>query len=223
LAEPNTWLVQRVITTIGLKRTQEFLEKTLAIEAEGGMMVSSGQRKRTPGGVFFYLVRKAVSADEKKAIFPKNKRAKAKKKEDPALEPPSWQECKAYITKLLERPKGEARNVKLTLVGRPKQVAKTKTCMVAVMEGREFPQHMPKGLPKPPDVKMSFAVFIDNKHWSRVAESLRQNADDELIIEGYPVFDPQKGVTAVLAQSATTKLLQRAKRQTQNQSEKDTS
>jgi len=48
-----------------------------------------------------------------------------------------------------------------------------------------------------------------------VADSLKKNQDDELMVEGYPVFDPAKNVTAVLAQGVTTKLLQRPKRAAQ--------
>ena len=108
--------------------------------------------------------------------------------------------------------------MKLTLIGRPKQVAKAKSCMVAVLEGREPPQHLPKGLPRPPQVKQNFAVFIAEKHWQKVAESLQADPDDELIIEGRPVFDAKRQVTAVLAQGVTTKMMQRAKRKPKEES-----
>jgi hypothetical protein len=41
----------------------------------------------------------------------------------------------------------------------------------------------------------------------------KENAEDKLIVEGYPVLDKGKGVVTVLAQNATTVSLQRAKKQ----------
>ena len=36
----------------------------LAVEAKGGMLVPDGSRKRTLGGIFFYLVRTQLADDE---------------------------------------------------------------------------------------------------------------------------------------------------------------
>lgn len=202
LSEDNVEQLTTAVNIIGLERARSCLQKAIEIEENGGMMIISGKRRRTPGGVFFYMVRTGASKDEQKIIFPNLFQEKA--------QPPRWKECKVYIAKLLKQPqKGTVSKVKLTLIGRPKQVAKAKTCMVAVMEGRPIPASMPKGLPAPPKASSSFAVFIATKQWNRVAESLKQNKEDELIIEGYPIFDPAKQVTAVLAQGVTTKFIQR--------------
>lgn len=210
LNEPNVGLINKVIKVIGMQRTQEFYEKTLEIEQNGGMKVSQGDRRRTPGGVFFYLVRHGVEPEEKKSIFP---RTPSKKKSKKAPPPPTWAESQAYIKKLMQQPQGKVSKVKLTLIGRPRRVATTKTCMVCVMEGKPIPDNMPKGLPTPPKQPISYAVFIASKQWKRVAESLKEHMDDELIIEGFPFFDPSKGVTAVLAQGVTTKRLQQERRE----------
>lgn len=203
LSEENVAQLKTAIEIIGLERARTCLSKAIEIEENGGMMIISGKRRRTPGGVFFYMVRTDASKDERRIIFPDLFQEKAK--------PPSWRECNLYIAKLLKQTqKGTVTKVKLTLIGRPKQVAKAKTCMVAVMEGRPVPESMPKGLPKPPNAGSSFAVFIATKQWNRVADSLKENKKDELIIEGYPIFDPAKQVTAVLAQGVTTKFIQRA-------------
>jgi len=224
LNEKNTWQIRKVVNVIGADRAREFFQQTLDIEAEGGMLVVSGKRRRTAGGVFFYLVRKNVSTEERKAIFPRTGRkkksggkAQSQSETQPQVQPPTWGECQAYVRKLLAHPRGEVSTMKFTLIGRPKQVAKAKTCMVCVMEGKSAPQSMPKGLPTPPSTPMNFAVFIADKQWKKIADSLKENKDDELIVEGYPVFDPAKNVTAVLAQSVTTKLLQRKKREVQTE------
>lgn len=202
LAEENVEQLTTAVNIIGLDRAKTCLKKTIDIEENGGMMIISGKRRRTPGGVFFYMVRTDASQDEQKIIFPNLFQEKVR--------PPSWKECNIYISKLLKQPqKGTVSKMKMTLIGRPKQVAKAKTCMVAVMEGRPIPASMPKGLPSPPKSTSSFAVFIATKQWNRVADSLKANKEDELIIEGYPIFDPVKQVTAVLAQGVTTKFIQR--------------
>lgn len=202
LNEDNTEQLTKAIEIIGLERAKNCLLKAVEIEKNGGMMIISGKRRRTPGGVFFYMVRTDATKDERRIIFPNLFTEKA--------QPPSWKECNIYIAKLLQQPqKGTVSKVKLTLIGRPKQVAKAKTCMVAIMEGRPAPESMPKGLPSPPNAGSSFAVFIATKQWNRVADTLKENKNDELIIEGYPIFDPAKQVTAVLAQGVTTKVIQR--------------
>ena len=99
--------------------------------------------------------------------------------------------------------------MKLTLIGRPKQVAKAETCVVAVMEGGNPPTNLPKGLPPTPKAKHSYAIFISNKQWNRVSPTLQHYKEDELIIEGYPVFDPKRKATIVLAQSVLSKEMQR--------------
>src|SRR5690606_10865036 len=69
LHEPVVWLVQRVIDVIGQPRASELFERTLHVESEGGMNTIAEDRKRTPGGVFFQLVKETSTADERKAIF----------------------------------------------------------------------------------------------------------------------------------------------------------
>lgn len=58
------------------------LADALALEASGGLMVLDGTRRRTQGGVFFYLARGRMSYDSQGAIFP---RRRDKKKRDAEL------------------------------------------------------------------------------------------------------------------------------------------
>jgi hypothetical protein len=96
-------------------------------------------------------------------------------------------------------------------------VGRAQNCIVCIMEDRGAPSSMPKGLPTPPEnAKQSVAVFIGEKHWRKVEPSLKEHAEDELIIEGWPYFDPTKQMTVVLAQGVTTKLIQRGQREKQS-------
>ena len=61
LGEPNVALIQRIVARIGPDAALAFLAEALATEAAGGLLTSEGTRRRTPGGVFFYLVRGRIA------------------------------------------------------------------------------------------------------------------------------------------------------------------
>ena len=65
----------------------------------------------------------------------------------------------------------------------------------------------------PANSAMTWAVFVATKQWEKVKASIEANADDELIIEGYPMADPKRGVGVVLATNCSSKLMQRAERE----------
>jgi hypothetical protein len=69
LQEPNTALLARVLRRLGVERCQALLSDTLRLESQGGLLVRSGTRRRTPGGVFFSLVRERCSVKERYFIF----------------------------------------------------------------------------------------------------------------------------------------------------------
>jgi hypothetical protein len=217
LQESNLEQLRKVVEVIGVERASEFFQKTLEAEANGGLMVRKGDRRRTPGGVFFYLVRTGVAPAERKQIFPNFNAAGEPRgsgqPQPPPPEPLNWQEARAIAVKLLTMQKGET-TVKVTLIGRPKQVGKQKGAIFCIMEGRGAPSSLPKGLPAPPpETKQNVVVFIAEKQWGKVEGALKESKEDALIVEGWPYFDPARQMTVVLAQSATTKNLQRAKRQ----------
>jgi hypothetical protein len=121
-----------------------------------------------------------------------------------------WEQARSIALKLLSAPKGEA-TVKLTLIGRPKQLGKVQTYIVCLIEARSAPA-LPKGLPIPPaDSQQTIAACLTEKQWHKVEATLKTNPTDELIIDGWPYFDPQKRLTVLLAQSVTTKVTQRNK------------
>src|SRR5439155_8637674 len=55
-AEPLRQL-RTVVKHLGTEQALAFLKEALAIEERGGLLVADGSRRRTKGGVFFYLVR----------------------------------------------------------------------------------------------------------------------------------------------------------------------
>jgi len=72
----------RAVDRLGPERARAVLGQALTVEAQGGLTLPDGHR-RTPGGVFFYLVRTsdAISREDKDDIFPpqfgRNGRTKA--------------------------------------------------------------------------------------------------------------------------------------------------
>jgi len=208
LNEPQVVLINQVVKILGEERARAFLQQTLEVEAKDGLMTANGDRRRTPGGVFLYLVRKGVSQSERKAIFqpmPRRKQSRSpgpqKKRSKPPAERLSWSDALKYVNALHNHEKGMIRTVEVKLIGRPAKVAKAKTCMVAMMERKAAPKSLPKGIPVPPEQTQTFTVFISNKQWGQVSEPLKSNTNAELLVKGHPVFNPEKATTILLAQS----------------------
>ena len=56
--------LKRAVRILGPAQVQALLDRTLDIERSGGLLLPDGSRRRTPGGVFFYLVRTTVAPKE---------------------------------------------------------------------------------------------------------------------------------------------------------------
>jgi phosphorylated adapter RNA export protein len=71
LEEEKSDLIVRVVSVIGKEQTQKLYENTQRIERNGGMMILNKTRRRTPGGVFLFLLKTSNCIDEKmkKEIF----------------------------------------------------------------------------------------------------------------------------------------------------------
>lgn len=219
LSESNMGLIRAIVETIGIERAQSLLGKALAVEAAGGMMTKDNSRRRSPGGVFFALAREAVTEAQRQELWPMAQRRRRAGRKRVAVKPFPWEDA-LKLAKALPKAEnaGKVTTVKLTLIGRPRKLAQAQSCMACVLEGRSVPKDMPKGLPMPAgEIKQTYVVFIAEGAWKRVASSLKQHVDDELIVEGWPYVDAQRGVIVVLAQGVTTKAIQRAKRQAQQE------
>jgi hypothetical protein len=68
--------ISGVVRVLGEELSLKLLEETRQIEAKGGMMLPDNSRKRSIGGVFFFLARQKLSHDDKLAIFRAPKPAK---------------------------------------------------------------------------------------------------------------------------------------------------
>ncbi|RZB39498.1 RNA GG bind domain containing protein [Asbolus verrucosus] len=71
LYEEKEELILRVIDALGVDKTFLLFKETKRIEEEGGMLVMNQTRRRTPGGVFLFLVRHDydITPEQKDKIF----------------------------------------------------------------------------------------------------------------------------------------------------------
>jgi len=61
----------RVVEVLGKELPIQLFKETQKIEHDGGMMVINGKRRRTPGGVFLFLLKhnESITPDNRKEIF----------------------------------------------------------------------------------------------------------------------------------------------------------
>jgi len=217
LQESNVDLLRQVLVVLGPDHTAQLLAQTLEVEAQGGMLIRNGSRRRTPGGVFFHLVRQQVTRSQRDYLFPRAA-PQPPQGQAPGQAPPqalTWDAVPPIIETLATQPAGEARTMKVTLIGRPGKVEVRQTCVVFRMQGKP-PGSFPRGLlPVPADPPMTWTVMVALRQWNRVKDSLAANQDDQLIIEGYPLMQGSEHV--LLAQSCVSLLQQRAQKQAQQQ------
>jgi hypothetical protein len=124
-----------------------------------------------------------------------------------------WDEAAPIIAELTANI-GNATSVKVTIIiGRPNQVVERQGVVVVALRSTKTPT-LPKGLPPLPATPTTYMIFIQQKQWNKVQAAM-QNADDALIVEGYPVHEPRFAGITVYATQVTTKVLQAAKRRVQ--------
>jgi hypothetical protein len=215
--------IERIINHLGVDTANELLEKALDIEAEGGMLTTDGQRRRTPGGVYFHLVREITPAELHRIIWAPTPghpaRPRPQKDQQSQPKPPprprpagfAWHERGAILAEALRKP-GET-SVKISLVGLPGKMVERGDVIMAPMVCPQAPA-TPRELPHAPNELTMYVVYMTRRQWDRVEQAL-DDPEDRLMVEGYPFTDRKLGVVAVLAQQVTTSRMLRAKRDAQ--------
>lgn len=215
LQEPNRRLLTQVLRHVGQDRATAILAEALACEASSGMLTRDGTRRRTPGGTFFQLVKDQLTGKVRWKLFaPKIKRRAPRtpqKRQAPAV---PWTEVEPAVQALATHRPGEARVVKLTLIGRPGKVEKRGQAVVFRIQGKR-PDNFPRGLPEGPTQPLTWTVVVVQRQWNRVEAHLAADNEDQLIIEGYPAMQGKEHV--LLAQSCTSVALQRAQKAAQRE------
>ena len=221
---PPIRLITRIVDRLGPARARALLGQALTVEAQGGLTLPDGTR-RTPGGVFFFLVRTSdeINREDKAYIFPRQGgrlvQAGGAGASAPSPSPPpppaTWTDDDyRAINQHLHDEIGRALTVKITVIGRPSTVLDRGQTIVLSLRQDTAPA-LPKGLPDP-TTGTRYALLIAAKQWAKIAAALDADPEDALIAEGYPSLDPRfpQGIT-VHATSVTTKRAQAAKRAAQ--------
>lgn len=201
--------IERTVKVLGEEKVLATLEETLNIEAEGGMLTDDGARRRSPGGIFFKLIKNQITAKERGRIFGPRVSITT---QTLSL---TREESQQLSNEALKSEKGELSKVKITLIGRPGRIIEKNSVIITSMQGSK-PPNLPAGMPKLPGDPTVYIVYIALKQWNKVKDSITQNPDDKLIIEGYPAFDKrigQTGTMTIYAQNVNSKLMQQAKRE----------
>ncbi len=212
-----------IVRHFGAEAALALLAEAEAIEAQGGMTITKGGRRRTPGGVFFYLAKERMTPEERERLLPsryariKQYKAMLREQEEKANLPVFvWEARQAAIEPLLAE-QGEVSSVRITMVGRPGKVEPFREMVVMAMSHTgKFPT-FPRGVPTPPGTPTVYTVYMSSLHWHEVRRNIENDPEDALIIEGLCAYDDEVGAMAVYAMSVTTKKLEAAKRQAQKQ------
>jgi len=210
--------IGRAVRVIGEERTRAFVAQALTVEAAGGMMLKSGSRRHTPGGLFFRLMRDDLMADAEgrqaayRIFRTHGKRQGSSKAPRASREVPpfDWATFRAAATEAMSEP-GEATTVKLTVIGRPGKIVERGDVVLVAMRSEKAPS-LPKGVPDPPALPTDYILLVGRKQWSKVAAALTADPADKIIVEGYPTIAPDIDGITVHATSATTTGIQAAKR-----------
>lgn len=186
--------IELLIEHMGREFVAEKLAETEKIESEGGMQTESGKRRRTKGGVFFYLAKGDMKWKVRDMIFPNF----GQKQKGRVLE---WHEREESIKPLLDEEKtGTAHQVEITIIGRPGEVSIYEENTVMMTLHHEYRLTLlPRGVPQPMQRETTlYTVYMDNDHWQKVSEALSEDEEALLTVTGPCLYDPATQSIAVL-------------------------
>ncbi len=201
-----------IIEKCGLAFVVKILAETDAIEKAGGLYTQDKKRRRTKGGVFFFLAKGQMEEALRAQIFPN-----FGKHSDGSIMPPGidWAERIACMEALRDQP-GTIHSLAVKLIGRPGALRIEGSSVMTVIEQRELkaPPY-PKGVPPFHTVPAltTYYVFMGLRHWRKVEKSLENDEEDLLIVEGSAIYDAQLAGISILSTGVSTKVLESQKRQ----------
>ena len=82
LDEQNIRLLREAIIAIGAKAAKRLLKRVVETQRDGGLATADGSRKRTPGGVFFHLLRDEMTPEAYKQLMKNDSKRKKRELEE---------------------------------------------------------------------------------------------------------------------------------------------
>lgn len=195
-------LLARIVHTLGPERAAALAEQALALYAGEGMLTAKGDRKRTAGGIFFYLAKQQATPKQQRRLQfwlgsdkPRPRRpmnAKPRQLAQPKAQAPApalQQKQAATLSEIVTQARSEPGAGTLTttsikLIGRPSQVHTYGPLTSFVLTAERVPA-LPKGIPAI-QTGTQYLVLVGSKQWRRVAGELEADAEARFVIEGYP-------------------------------------
>lgn len=202
--------IRHIIDIGGIERAQSLVDQARRIDANGGMVTHDGRRRRTLGGIFFFLFNQSATPDQRRDILRLQARLKSeidlrKRLKTPfvgrlgSLSAPVDLDTARRLARKLAGSAGKTLSMKIRIVGRPAKIERRDGLVVFQMRDSAAPPKLPKVLPPLPDAPQTYVVYMAAKQWLRVAPQLEKD-DCPLTIEGVVAFDPQLGKLVIYAQ-----------------------
>jgi hypothetical protein len=200
-------LIRRVIRELGADLSLQFFLQAKKIEEQGGMLLPDGKTRRTPGGVFFRIIKEEAPKHGHPNIYKLFWQRPTRIGPPTPPTPPkklTWLERLQIIARLRGGPMS---TVVLKVIGRVDASAReTGACTILKLTAN-FTPSVPKGVPIPEHKEATYIVYLGNKLWKRI-EQAADDPEDELIIEGFPQLDLETSSIALFAKKATSKKME---------------
>lgn len=195
----------RIVRQHGESFAREALAETQKVEAGGGLRIENGERRRTPGGVFFYLVRGRLNYAQRREIFSQLNAAQRRRiKEHYKSRPPFDWEQRCELVAQLAKKRGEITEMQVRLIGRPRRYEKKREVVVLVMAHEANNPILPRGLPPFPTEPTLYTVYVSSGQWRKVEGSIK-DGDRELVIEGASAYDAETQTVSVYTTAISTR------------------
>jgi len=211
--------IRNVVRYCGIDFAQQVYDDMIEIENNGGMLILTGERRRTPGGVFFQLVRERIDQETRERIFVHWVYTQKKfVQKESVYEPFIYEERAPILERLLANP-GEVEEVNITLIGRYKEIERRQALVIVAMKAIVADGFtMPAGVPLPPK-ETDFIVYISIRQWEKVEPILQADETDTLMVTGFCGFDEEFKALAVYTTHASTRKTYKSEQQQTRQRE----
>jgi len=193
--EPRATLL-RAVLRLGADATRALLADALAVEAGGGMWLGDGSRRRTPGGVFFYLLRQRAAKPDRLAIF---------YPDYTPIVPLTDDELRALLADAPAWPRATPQQARLRLSGRPSKipppdlVPETPYVIFNLASGAAQAPPLSSDLPSV-GVTTTYRVLASTAQWRKIAPALVRQPETWIGVVGLPAINPKRpGVITVRA------------------------
>jgi len=204
--------IQALIELVGIDLVNKMLEQAIKLHEEGEMFIHRKVRKRTLGGIFFYIIKGELEEDIRQKIFP----AFGKSAEMPII---NWDERADVVKSILDEKKYAGyfrRNPVVTLQGRPSFVKEYGKTVVIVVEYAPSETPFPSGVPAHPFDKIRYYLYIGYRHWQKIEVAMK-NPKDYFVAQGYMIWDAELEGMAVFVNRLSTREMDKQNRRDEGQ------